>query len=798
MFRVYLFPIGFLLFVAAESKLAAQTLTSPKSAEIAVPTAVGGFEQSHGAPLALGHSPYLVADVYSSSSSRPLAAFSNDRSSGILSGAVHSRELVFMASPEPLRVSSSDSAVASLPYASPPSAASLTYAESVPGTEGRLAMVRTAVRVVAAPTPSETSEGYVRKISPREVETSAGTFGDPSRYLQLLPGIVSDNDKFNDFVVRGGNPQETLFLIDNIEMPSINQLALSNTTGGFVSMIDNAAIQQISLHTDAYDSKFDQRLSAVVEISTRREGRTVPHTEFEVGLAGAGGSSTRPWGTDGSTFISAKRSVLNLVTNDIGMNGVPIYNNSLFRADKRLNDQNSLWGLSLTGIDSMDIHPSATDSWETNPYDIHYKGWRNTTGMNWQHIFSRRSFGVASLSNSQQSQSLRADAQLQSDATVYTENTSNGITTAKYDETFQAKPWFTVTAGVRSAVDRLNYSVDQPLGLENPYSEAAAPTDAMSFNRRFSIFSSAQYSQAAFLLPHGMKVVVGQRLSQWAMVGTTVLTPKALFIFPVLHRTMHVGYAEYAQLPPSLYILAFKNSDALKPIRSKQLTWGMNVLQTHSVRLSVEAYQKRYTDYPVAVNYPQLSLANIANTFGQAFLIFPMTSKGTGVARGGELALDYKPTSRLTLTTALTYSRSWYAGLDGVLRRGNFDLPIVANMAGTLHMKKTLFLSVRYSIASGKPYTPDNLPLSLAQNRDVYDLSNINGLRAAAYRRLDFRLEKSNAIGRGLFTWHVGLQNALGTNNFYSNEWRPRAMGAGVLAQDQMPRFPDGGVKYVF
>ena len=671
-------------------------------------------------------------------------------------------------------------------------------AEGGLASESGIAMVKTAIRVVAAPMEADTTEGYERKIDPKEIETSAGTFGDPSRFMQMLPGVVSDNDKFNDFVVRGGNPNETLFIVDNIEMPSINQLALSDTTGGFVSMIDNAAIAGITLHTDAYDSKYDQRLSAVIEISTIKEGTSVARSESEIGLAGAGGSIRRPWGANGSLFLSGRKSVLNLLTNDIGMNGVPIYSNYLLRADNRVDDKNRFWGLSLTGIDSMKIHPSPTDLFETNPYDVAYQGWRNTSGVNWQHIFSKRSFGIASVANSEQSQSVLENAQLLNNATVYSENTSDGITTLKYDQTLQTKPWLTITAGVRTAIDRLNYRLEQPLGLQNPYSESPLPTDAMSLNRKSSTFSSAGYSQAAFLLPRGMKVVVGQRVSQWAIVGSTIWTPKALFMAPIFGRMAHVGYAEYAQLPPSLYILAFKNQDSLKPIRSQHVTAGLNILESHRVRLSAEAYQKRYMDYPVAVNYPQLSLANIANTFGQAFLMFPMTSKGSGLARGVELSLSYKPSSRLSLTSAVTYSRSWYSGLDGVLRRGNFDLPLVANVAGNLRLKGTMALSFRYSGASGKPYTPDNLSLSNSQNRDVYDLSKINALRAAVYSRLDFRLEQSHSIGRGVFMWHVGLENALGTSNFYSNEWQPRAKGAGVLAQDQMPRFPDGGSKYSF
>jgi hypothetical protein len=677
---------------------------------------------------------------------------------------------------------------------STPASSSLNSSATHPTQD--VAIVKTEIKVVA--TQADSSEGYERKITPQEIETSAGTFGDPSRYMQMLPGVVSDNDKFNDIIVRGGNSQEALFIVDNIEIPSINQLALSDTTGGLVSMIDNKAIQQMTLHTDTYDSKFDQRLSAIVEISTTKNTRTIPHAEVELGMAGAGGSIDHPWGTNGSMFLSARQSILNLMTDDIGMNGVPIYTNGLFRADKRVDDRNNFWGLSLSGVDSILIHPNPKNRWETNPYDIAYSGWRNTTGINWQHVFSNRAFGVLGLSNSEQSQSLRENAQLLAGATIYAEDTRDGITRLKYDATLQPKPWLTVTAGARTVVNRLNYQLDQPLGLQNPYSESAAPMNALSLHRNFSTFSSAEYSQASILLPHGMKVVLGQRYSQWALLGSQAWTPKVLLAAPIFGRIAHIGYAEYAQLPPSIYILSFNNQASLQPIRSQHITGGFEAIHYQRIRLTVEAYQKRYSDYPVATNYPQLSMANITNTFGQAFLMFPMTSKGKGLARGIELGFDCKLSSRFTLLSAVTYSRSWYSGLDGVLRRGSFDLPFVANIATNLHLGKAMVMSSRYSVASGKPYTPDNLRLSTLQNRDVYDLSMINASRAPIYSRLDFRLQQSHPIKRGMFTWHVGLQNALGTDNFYSYEWRPRAKGAGVLAQEQMPRFPDAGFQYVF
>jgi hypothetical protein len=659
-------------------------------------------------------------------------------------------------------------------------------------------MVRTTVRVNAKPTEQDSTEGFERRIMPDEIERSAGTFGDPSRFVQMLPGVVSDNDQRNDFLVRGGNPDENLFVIDNIEIPSINQLALSDTTGGFVSMIDNAAIQQMTLHTDAYDSKFDQRLSSVLEISTRPEGSVAPHSIMEMGLAGAGGSYMRPWGREGSIFVSARQSVLHLFTDDIGLNGVPIYQNELIRADNRIDENNNWWGLSLTGIDSIKIRPSATDVYETNPYDINYSGWRNTTGINWQHVFSAKSFGVLSIANSQQEQQIIQNDQLQRGATVYNERTSDGVTTAKYDGTMELRPWLTLSTGGRVSGDRLNYRVQQPIGLQNPYSESAAPMDGTSLNRRFTTTNTAAYAQGTILLPRQVKLVAGERLMHWALGGHTAWSPKLLISAPVLGRLAHAGYAEYAQTAPSLYLLSFDNQQTLRPIRARHITAGINLMDTRLAQITIEAYQKRYSDYPVALNYPQLSMANIADTFGQAFLMFPMTSAGTGLARGVELSVESKPASRLLVSGNVTYGRSWYSGSDGVLRKGNFDLPLVANVEGHWNVGRGVAATVRYSGASGRPYTPDNLALSRAQDRDVYDLMAINSARSAAYSRLDFRIEHSSLFYRRTMTWHIGLENALGTTNFYSNAWRPRCPKCGVLEQDQMPRFPDGGLRMSF
>lgn len=663
---------------------------------------------------------------------------------------------------------------------------------------GRMPSTTSSVVVeTSAPPLSPTSQ----RITSEMIQTTAGAFEDPSRYFQLLPGVVSDSDQRNDFLVRGGNPAENLFVVDNIDVPSINHLALADTTGGFVSMIDNAAIQSMTLHTAEHDAKFADRLSSVVEISTipndSSDQRQPIRHMMEAGIAGFGGMDSRPLGDNGSLFISGREGILRLLTNDIGMNGVPRYTNNLIRADKTLSETDRVWGLSLTGIDSIGIHPSALDMDETNPYDIRYSGWRNTSGVNWQHLFSSRSFGIVTLSNSEQVQNVAINAQMLNNASVYSEQTHDGDTTLKTEYTVQAAPRLILSGGGDLILNRIHYSIIQPNDIPNPYTTDPNVASATTVHRQFATPEEEGYGQAVFLLPGQARLTLAARAHRWTFGDHFALTPKASLSVPVGgSRVVSFGIADYAQMPSFLYLLAFQQNTTLSPIRVRHLTASFTVIDESRLRVTFAAYKKTYHDYPVSTQFPQLSMANVADTFGNAFLMFPMTSAGLGKAAGVEMQASVRPTSRLILNGNLSYARSWYSGLDGVMRKGDFDLPVVGNISALIRAGKGFTASIRYSGTSGRPYTPDNFPLSYAQDRDVYDLSQVNALRSAPYGRLDFRLQKTMTFRSGTLLWHAGLDNALNQKNFYTYQWQTQI--GGVAEQYQMPRFPDGGVEYIF
>jgi len=680
--------------------------------------------------------------------------------------------------------------------------------------------VRQSIQVEASPDAGAAMGDPAVSVSRAQIETTAGTLDDPARYFQIVPGVQSGSDQRNDFLVRGGNPAENLFVIDGVEVPSINHLALSDTTGGLVSMVDADAVESMTLHAGAHDARFEDRLSSVVEISTMKEGSAAggdsrPRRIAEAGIAGVGGMFSWRTGAgraaspegNGSMLVSVREGILSLLTSNIGLNGVPSYTNILMRGDRTLGGRDKVWGMSLTGVDSIAIRPSVSDPDETNPFDIRYHGWRNTTGMNWQHLWSAKTFGVLTASNAEQAQHVVERDQMLNDAETYMEQSMDGTTTVKYEVTSQARAWLLLSGGGTASMDRVNDVLAQPVPLPSPYSVslpssggqgASAAVTATSVSAAFSTPVAGGFAQGTLMLPGGVRATAATRVTGWGFGGKVRWTPRTFVSVPLGgSRTVSAGYAEYAQMPAYLYRVAFAQNRALEPIEARHLTLDLqNLIRTRSFRMQLAAYDKRYTEYPVASGFPQLSLANIADTFGQSFQLFPMTSQGRGRADGMEASMEYRAGGRVDLQGNVTYARCRYSGLDGVLRPGNFDIPLSAKLAGVFRVSESLTFSARYDGASGRPYTPDNMAESEAQDRDVYDLQRVNGARSRAYGRLDLRFQQTRPFGKGIISWHVGLENALNQKNFYEYVWQPRT--GGVSEQDQMPLFPDGGVKYSF
>ena len=310
----------------------------------------------------------------------------------------------------------------------------------------------------AAPPEVKTS-GFL--VQPLEILKSAGALQDVSRYVQTMPGVVIGSSDFrNDIIVRGGSPLENLVIVDNVEIPNINAFANFASAGGTVSILDAQLIDDVTFLTGGYPAPYANRTSSVLQVTEREGRRDRIQGWTTLGFAGAGGILEGPLdGGKGSWIVSARRSFLDLFTDDIGIGGVPVLYSVNGKAVYDLSDRDRLWLVSVSGRDEIrlgahnGLSPGDTDG-ELFNFDIRYNGWRTATGLNWQHLFGTRGVGLLGLTNSEAKvgsqvkdlvaagpppASASIDDVIAASPTVFFENSREGETTLKYDLTFYTR-----------------------------------------------------------------------------------------------------------------------------------------------------------------------------------------------------------------------------------------------------------------------------------------------------------------------------------------------------------------------
>ena len=663
--------------------------------------------------------------------------------------------------------------------------------------------------------PEVTTSAFV--IPGRDIFASAGALQDVSRYLQSLPGVgFGSNDFRNDLIVRGGSPLENLFIVDNVEIPNINSFATFASAGGTVGMLDVELVDNVTFLSGGYPAPYGNRTSGVVQITQREGNRTRTGGMATVGFAGAGGVLEGPIGADarGSWIASVRRSFLDLFTDDTGIGGVPVLYTFNGKAVYDLTPRDRVWAVNVSGLDTIRLG-LAEDSDLTSELanlDIQYDGWRSATGVNWQHVYDRAIglFGVtySRASVSQQVTDLLrngvpapgtpVDEQIANGEVVFREESVEATTTLKYDLTVSAGTRGSVRTGGSFAIARVDYRTASPYGTDSPFFPIP-DLNPIALDEGLTEYQSGAYVQATAPLSESLTLTGGARADVYPFGSGVRVSPRVGIDYAAGRRvTLRASAGQYYQQPPLLFLLAYPENRELEPFRADHYVGGVTVELDAATRVTVEAYRKNYRRYPVSSQIPALSHANVGDTFAIRDILFPMVSDGDGRVTGVEAYVERRARSesRWHGHANVSVSRARYSGLDGILRPGSFDYPVVANADGVVRLSEAWRLSAKMTYLAGRPITPADEATSTAQRRLVYDLSRVNGERAPDYFRLDLRVDRSFGSGVRRVTLFAGVQNVTNRRNVAQYSWDRRANT--LTVSDQLGVFPILGLEWPF
>jgi len=207
---------------------------------------------------------------------------------------------------------------------------------------------------------------------------------DLLRSLQMLPGILPVSDYSSALYVRGGTPDQNLFLMDGTDVYNPEHAF------GVFSTFNTDAIKQVELSKGGFSAKYGGRLSSVLNVTNLDGNREQFEGTAAISLLSAKTTIQMPIGQIGSLSGSLRRTYFDKTVAPF-LNNIPIYY-FLDGNIKAFFDINSKNKLTISGYGSTDNLDLTFNKKAQKRAGITYD-WGNRTGsIRWTHIFSPQLF----------------------------------------------------------------------------------------------------------------------------------------------------------------------------------------------------------------------------------------------------------------------------------------------------------------------------------------------------------------------------------------------------------------------
>lgn len=607
-----------------------------------------------------------------------------------------------------------------------------------------------------------------QKFSYEEIRRLPGGFEDVVRTISTLPGVAQAQNGRNDLLVRGGAPSENLFLIDNIESPNINHFGTQGAGGGPLSFVNLDFVEGTTFSTGGFGVRYGDRISSVLGIDLRngREDRqggkaTISASQFGLNLEG-------PVLGNGQYLFSARRSYLDFIFKAAGFSFVPEYWDFLGKASYNLGGGNSVSLLAIAALDNTrQFNDDADDRFDNSRLLSNTQN-QLVAGITWKRVFKGGFFNLT-LGRTLVDYKFQQNDSLLSP--VFRNNSREDEFNLRLDVLYQLsrETEFTLGGGAKTT------------GFSSDIALKATNLD-VSFSDRF--YKGALYAQVSQQFLNRLRVNLGGRVDYFSGIDTkfypAMRASASLSLDPQTNLNASAG--QYFQAPSYIWLVANAQNRNLKEISTQVAVAGIDRAVTKDVKVSLEAYYKRYTDYPASLSRTYLVLANTGAGFGgsddgfAAFGLDPLASLGQGEARGVELFVQKKLSDlKFYGVLSISVNESRFTAIDGVSRPSNFDQRVIANLSGGYQFSDQWEAGIKFRFATGRPYTPVAGASTGGDPTSGYQVtSQFNALRLEATHSLDVRVDKRWPFANWNLITYIDIQNIYNRQNPDPPEWSER------------------------
>lgn len=602
---------------------------------------------------------------------------------------------------------------------------------------------------------------------------------DLLRSLALLPGVQTASDISSGLYIRGGGPDQTLILLDQI--PVYNP----SHAFGFFSTFNPDAIKDVNLYKGAYPAQYGGNLGSVLDVSNRDGNRNALHGTGGVSLISARLMLEGPV-KEGSWMLSGRRTYLEPILSAIRSRTTEIPAYYFYDLNARVNQE-------LGGSDRFvasgylgrdDLHLDLDEGSFVNVR------WGNTafTGK-WTHVFSPSVFGnfvtVFSRYTSDTSVSFF-------DTPILFSNSIRDLS-VKGDIDWFASGRHTLTGGFWAT--RYDFSFRQVFNQQEQQ------------NLRLSPVLLALYAQDEWRLPQATTVRLGGR-STFFSAGRRLNVEPRLSVSHALKPDLRLKLAGgvYHQYLQFVTTEGFSGGDfwvpldaTVRPGRSWQSVAGVEWEPSARYQVSLEGYYTRLENLVVLDN----SVAPDAEETRSDDLF---RAGGRGHATGMEVFVQRRTGA---LTGWIGYTLGWTRRRFPELNQGRafppkydrrHDLSLVA---GYRRGRWTFGGSLVY--ATGQAYTPAAARYSLRapatgllpDEDDILPAAR-NSARLLPYHRLDLSVRRDFRLFGRSAQWFVQVFNVYSRRNEWFIQYNTENPATEPKVVKMLPIVPTFGLDLKF
>ncbi len=639
---------------------------------------------------------------------------------------------------------------------------------------------------------------------------------DLIKALQLMPGVQSGSEGNSGMYVRGGGPDENLFLLDGVPLYNVSHM------GGFFSAFNTDAVKNVTLYKGSFPARFGGRLSAVLDVTQNNGNDKELHGNFSVGLISAKFNLEGPIVKEKTTFSFSMRRTyaelfiipaimwLNDLTTEEESKGPAVAQNAKFDAGywfydintkltHKFSDKSRLYAFFFIGDDKIHGKVHTVTSLDEDIYLGFSNKWGNLVGaLRWNYELSPKLFMNLSAHYTQYQNSIIGSVEKlatpnDANASTMEGDYNSGIKEATLKADFDLTPspehmvkfgaavtrhWFTPEVASASIDYFDSIQMNKPLHVDSNIFSGTVPAN------EFVLYGEDDWS-----ITETVKLNYGFHLSAFNVSGKFYKSIQPRLSGRVMlsdDLSVKVGYARMTQyvhllsttsvtLPTDLWVPV---TDKVEPMTSDQLAAGVSYSRSGIADFSIEAYYKRMDNI--------IEYKDGATFFGSSEHWENLVYSGRGWSYGVEFLIQ-REFGDLTGWIGYTWSRSMRQfDRDGQVLNGGrafpakydrrHDLSIVLNYR--LNERIDLSATWVFSTGNAASLATQTYPVA-AEDPDDYDegavnptgsvnvIEGRNNYRMPSYHRLDLGANFHRKFKRARRTISVSIYNVYNRQNPY-------------------------------